>query len=111
MNKVALILLAAVLAFGFSGQAMAADGNVSDGLLADMGLASMQTMTDAQGDQIRGKGFAAAWGYSSAHVYGAHSTNGYLAVGHHVAAGANLSIAANKYKIAGAGGFSAAFSY
>ncbi len=116
MKKLALILLVTVLAFGFSSQAMAADGNVSDGVLADMGLSGLQTMTDAQGDQIRGKGFALVWGFSVSSTNGAGSSNtsgaGYLAVGDNFAAGATAtaSFSAPSSFSAG-GGFSIAGSF
>lgn len=115
MYKVALIMLAVVLAFGFAGQAVAADGNVSNGMLADMGLSGIQTMSDTQGDQIRGKGYASVWGGGYAAVHGAASANGYVATSsnHHsssLAAGANLSVAISRCKWAAAGGFSVAYA-
>jgi hypothetical protein len=41
----------------FAGQAMAGDGNVSQDMLAKMGLSGMQTMSDTQGSAVRGMGF------------------------------------------------------
>ncbi|MBN2579611.1 MAG: hypothetical protein JXB10_11525 [Pirellulales bacterium] len=51
-----LLALLAVVAL-FAGQAVAADGNVSNDMLAKMGLSNMQTISDAQGTAVRGMGF------------------------------------------------------
>jgi hypothetical protein len=53
--KFVLPILAVVALF--AGQAMAADGNVSNDQLAKMGLSNMQVMSDAQGTAIRGMGY------------------------------------------------------
>ena len=51
---------------------------ISDGTLAQMGLSSMQPMSDApQGAEVRGMGFAWVGGSSSAAVFGANSSNAY----------------------------------
>jgi len=77
-----LLAILAVLGL-FVGQAMAADGNVSQDTLAKMGL-SMQTMTDSQGTAVRGMGFGVVFGASVAGNLGdgslAGSLNGYLGV-------------------------------
>jgi hypothetical protein len=61
--KLALALVVAVVALGLSNVSFAADrapagGNVSQNLLADMGLGDMQVMSDQEGQAVKGK---AAW--------------------------------------------------
>ena len=58
--------------------ATAAD--VSDRSLAAMGLGGMQKLSDAQGEQIRGKGFVMAWQTSETYtvVSGASSSQGFI---------------------------------
>jgi hypothetical protein len=74
-------------------------GQVPDATLAAFGLSGMQQMSDVQGTQVRGMGFAAVAGYSSAHAPGGQvSTNGYVGVSNTsgaLAAGASLSVAAS----------------
>lgn len=103
MNRIVLILLACVLAVGLSSQVSAADGNVSDGLLADMGLSGLQPMTDSDGDQIRGKGFVVVKGFS----YAGGSFDHYFKVRSNFAIGGSFA-SSGGYT---AGGFSAAFAY
>jgi hypothetical protein len=55
-------------------------GQVSDATLAQMGLGGMQQMTDVQGLNIRGSGFAAAGGYSKATWFSASTANAYVGV-------------------------------
>jgi len=78
--------------------ALAGDGQVSHKSLAKMGLSGMQTMSDSQGQQIRGLSVAVAAGGSIATIHGeggsATSVNGYFAAGHHSASGNNVSFAA-----------------
>ena len=95
MVRAMMLGLAVALVVGFAGQAQAADGNLSSGMLADMGLSGMAVMSDAQGQEVRGMGYAAAWGSGWARVPGASSDNSYLAVGDNVAVGANISAAVN----------------
>ena len=102
-----IVMLLAVSA----GSAMADQGQVSKDRLADLGLSSIQVMSDVQGEQIRGKGFAAVAGYSYAHTYGAGSADGYIAAGHHFAAGGSISFAASRYSYAVAGGGAIAVAY
>jgi hypothetical protein len=95
-----LLVLLAVLGL-FAGQAMAADGNVSNNTLAKMGL-SMNTMSDDQGASVRGTGFGVILGASIAGVQTngalAGSVNGYLGVdkgGHIKMSGSNQSYASS----------------
>ena len=111
MVRAIVLGLAVALVVGFAGQTQAADGNLSSGMLADMGLSGMQVMSDVQGQEIRGMGYAAAWGSGYAYVRGAGSQNGYDAYGYNVAIGGNLSGAANSRGAwAVAGGLSAAYA-
>jgi hypothetical protein len=107
---------------------LAGEGRVSDQSLANMGLAGMQTMTDAQGTHVRGLAIAVVGGFSSAGIGGvggaAGSTNFYFAAGKHSASGNNASIAGDAtstivtlgshsaslttVNVIGAGGFSSA---
>jgi hypothetical protein len=78
----------------FAGQAVAADGNVSSDILAKMGLSNMQVMSDAQGTSVRGMGFSAVAGSSTARLFGSSATNSYVAVDtgkKTLAAGASVS--------------------
>jgi hypothetical protein len=57
MRSLLIVCVVACLALT-AGMANAANpGQISDNALAQMGLAGMQTMSDAQGAEIRGKGF------------------------------------------------------
>ena len=58
----------------------ATPSQISDNALAQMGLAGLQTMSDAQGIEIRGMGFAAVAGINTARLNGSTSSNSYLAV-------------------------------
>ena len=111
MHRSFLVALAVAMLFGCVGQSMAADGNLSKSMLTDMGLSSVQVMSDVQGEEIRGKGFAAAFGVGFAHVHGAGSINGYLAVGRHHASGNNNSWAVNNWFFAASGGSSSASAW
>lgn len=81
------LIASMAVALMMAGSAYAEDGAVSKDTLASFGLGGMQTMTDAQGTQIRGK-FVKVWGVSFARVHGARfnasSRNGYLGSSHHV---------------------------
>ena len=74
-------------------------GQVPDATLAAFGLGGMQQMTDVQGTQVRGMGFAAVGGFSVAKAPGGQiSANDYVAVSathNALAAGASLSVAAS----------------
>ena len=104
MHRSLLVALAVVMLCGCVGQSMAADGNLSKSTLTDLGLSSVQVMSDVQGEEIRGKGFVAVAGIGYARVFGAGSINGYLGVGYRRARGGNYSFAANPLWSAEAGG-------
>jgi hypothetical protein len=91
-----LLSIASVLVLAAS-PALAGEGQVSKQSLAKMGLSGMQTMTDSQGQQIRGLSIAVASGGSIAFIGGegggAASVNTYFAAGHHSANGSNVSYA------------------
>ena len=93
-----LIALAALVAFS-AVPAFAAEGHVSSKSLANMGLAGMHQMNDAQGMTVRGLSVAVVSGKSTASIAGfggsASSTNSYFAAGHKSAEGTNLSVAAD----------------
>jgi hypothetical protein len=111
MVRAIVLGLAVVLVVGFAGQTQAADGNLSSGMLADMGLSDMQVMSDAQGQEIRGMGYAAVWGKSYAYVRGAGARNGYSARGSNLAIGGTISGAINsRGRWAVGAGASAAYS-
>ena len=88
----AIVALSAVPAF-------AGEGHVSSNSLANMGLAGLQTMNDAQGMQVRGLSVAVVAGGSIATINGdggsASSFNTYFAAGHKSAEGSNISGAAD----------------
>ncbi len=69
MHRSFLVTLAVAMLFGCVGQSMAADGNLSKSMLTDMGLSGVQVMSDVQGEEIRGKGWAASCGFSIASAY------------------------------------------
>ena len=95
MHRSFLVALAVGMLFGCVGQSMAADGNLSQSMLTDMGLSGVQEMSDVQGEEIRGKGFVRACGRSMASVYGygamASSTNKYIVKGNKFAWGKTKS--------------------
>ena len=83
MRNVILTVVAVALVIGLAGNVMAADGNLSSGMLADMGLAGVTVMADTEGEKIRGKGFVIAGGFSWASIGDlSKSANGALAVSH-----------------------------
>jgi hypothetical protein len=98
-----LLMVCAVLCLALvAGVASAATpGQVPDATLAAFGLSGMQQMSDVQGTQVRGMGFAAVGGFSVARAPGGQiAGNGYVAVsdprhGSALAAGASLSVAAS----------------
>ena len=96
----------AVLAAAWNSSALAANGLPSQATLNEMGLGSLQIMTDAEGLSVRGMG-AIAYGKSWAVVSGpgasAGSTNGYLSEGSHSAEGETESFAHIKIKSSGGG--------
>jgi hypothetical protein len=95
MRPLLLVCVAAcvVLAAGMANAA----GQISDNALAQMGLAGLQTMSDAQGAEVRGMGFGVRFvttqGSASAKGLGACASSSYLAVGsREVAGGAVASV-------------------
>ena len=96
-----LVGLVVVSLLALAGVASAASpGQVPDATLASFGLGGMQQMTDVQGTNVRGMGFAAVGGLQVAKAPGGQlAANGYVAVSdpHHgsaLAAGGSVSIAA-----------------
>jgi hypothetical protein len=97
-----LLMVCAVVCLALvASVASAAPGQVPDATLAAYGLSGMQQMSDVQGTQVRGMGFAAVSGFSVAQAPGGQiSANNYVAVSnpHHgsaLAAGASVSVAAS----------------
>ena len=97
----------ALLAAAWNSSALAANGLPSRATLNEMGLGSLQIMSDTEGLSVRGQG-AIAYGKSWAVVSGpgasAGSTNGYLSQGSHSAEGENLSFAHVSVKSSGGHG-------
>jgi hypothetical protein len=93
-----LFALAALVAISAT-PAFAGEGHVSSKSLANMGLAGMKAMDDAQGMTVRGLSIAVVSGSSIAGIAGegggAASTNSYFAAGHKSAEGSNVSYAAD----------------
>ena len=78
------VVIACFVLMLFAATASAADLAVSNSTLGNMGLGSMQVMSDTDGLAVRGKGVSAAvWGGSDATWWGfqaqAHSQNNYQA--------------------------------
>jgi hypothetical protein len=97
MRSLLVVCLVACVAL-VAGTANAA-GQISDNTLAQMGIAGLQTMSDIQGTEIRGMGFAAVAGTNKAVLGGTVAKNSYVAVsapkhGSALAAGASVGIAA-----------------
>jgi hypothetical protein len=97
-----LLMVCAVVCLALvAGVANAAPGQVPDATLAAFGLSGMQQMSDVQGTQVRGMGFAAVGGIGTARAPGGQvETTWYGAVSnpHHgsaLAAGANVAVAAS----------------
>jgi len=118
-----LLTIASVLVLSAS-PAFAGEGQISKQSLAKMGLSGMQTMSDAQGMQIRGTAaIVIVSGKSTATVPGATSTNSYYATasgsGSHAASGDNFSVAGDAtitlhsitVHVVGAGGASSASAH
>jgi hypothetical protein len=97
-----LLSIASVLVLAAS-PAFAGEGQVTKQSLAKMGLSGMQTMTDSQGQKIRGLSIAVAAGGSIAFIGGggggAASVNGYFAAGSHEANGDNVSFATDSHTV------------
>jgi hypothetical protein len=90
----------ALVLFAFVSSAAAGEP-ISKSTLSNMGLGSMQSLSDADGMAVRGKGtFAGVWGSSTAQWNGQSATNNYEAgaqwVGKHsFAQGESKSFAGN----------------
>lgn len=77
MKNVAFACAALLL---FAATAKAGDLAVTKSTLGSMGLGSMQSMSDTEGQAVRGKGtFAGVWGGSQANWFGQSSVNNYEA--------------------------------
>ena len=72
---------AALLAALVSGNAFAGEGHVSRSTLADMGLADISMMSDADGRQVRGHGFAYAASTAASALPGTFTANTAIALG------------------------------
>ena len=97
-----LLMVCAVVCLALvASVASAAPGQVPDATLASFGLSGMQQMSDVQGTQVRGMGFAVVGGIGTANAPGGQTqTTWYGAVsnpnhGSALAAGANISVAAS----------------
>lgn len=80
------LALAALLAGFVAVPAFAEEGRVSQASLAAMGLSDMQVMSDVQGKQIRGQGFAFAASVSASALPGTGNFSPAVALGFHNAA-------------------------
>ena len=105
------LAIAALFVLSFGANAIAEEGHVSQSQLAEFGLAGMDTMSDVQGDEIRGQGFAFAGSLSASGVPGAFNISPAAALGSNEAvaiSGSSSSIQAEGL-IFGIGGFGAFF--
>jgi len=64
MIKALCLAIGLTVVLGVTDVTTASDGNLSQSMLEDLGLSSMQIMPDAQGEQIRGKGFTSTFSFS-----------------------------------------------
>ena len=97
----------AILAMFVCASAMAEEGRVSQAQLADFGLAGMSDISDAEGTEIRGQGFAFAASVSGSGVPGAFNISPAAALGQNSAgavSGSSSSIEASGL-FGGFGGF------
>ena len=107
MKTLSITLPALALVIALSGSAMAENGAISTATLNEMGLASIELMSDEAAMEIRGQGFltdhsaSLAFGLSFASVDHENDLNGgaltidvYLADGKYMAMGSHLSEAA-----------------
>ena len=84
--------------------AMAEEGRVSSDTLAAMGLSDLAPMSDAQGQDVKGK-FAFAYSVSGTGVPGAFNVSGAGATGHHFATASSHSSSSVKFGAVGVGYF------
>jgi len=75
------LAIAAMLIAGVSGNALAEEGHVSQSQLSEMGLPGMTVLSDAQGEEIRGQGFAYASSTSVSRLPGTRTRNHAKALG------------------------------
>lgn len=80
------LALAALLAAFIAVPAFAEEGRVSSASLAAMGLGDMQVMSDVQGREIRGQGFAFAASVSASALPGTFNFSPAVALGFNEAA-------------------------
>jgi hypothetical protein len=98
MRSLLMVCAVLCLALVASVASAATPGQVPDATLAAFGLSGMQQMSDVQGTQVRGMGFAAVGGFSVAAAPGSVTANHYTAVSatnNALAAGASVSVAAS----------------
>jgi hypothetical protein len=103
MRSLLIVCVVACLALTVSMASAASPGQISDNTLAQMGLAGMHQMSDAQGTAVRGKAFpfvmpvmksASVWGSSfAAFGFSAAAPAGYTATGPNGAQGISISAA------------------
>jgi hypothetical protein len=72
---------AALLAALISGSCFAGEGNVSRSTLANMGLGDMAVLSDIDGTQVRGHGFAYAASTAASALPGTYTANTAIALG------------------------------
>jgi hypothetical protein len=95
-----LIVCVIVLMAGVANAA--APGQISDNALAQMGLSGMQTMSDAQGSQIRGMGFVSVQGSVGLNLGGICAGSSYVAVGcSQASGGASVGVGIGQTSIRG----------
>ena len=83
--------IAALLACALVSPAAAGEGNVSNRALSSMGLSGLKVMSDDQGMNVRGMGYAAVSGTGSLNVLGQTRTDSYVAIGRRSATGGNIN--------------------
>ena len=84
--KYTLAIAALLVAAGST--AFAEEGHVSNAQLAELGLPGMTVMSDAQGEEIRGQGFAYTSSVSASALPGTFTINYASALGHNNSASA-----------------------
>ena len=101
------LAIATVLVAAIAGNALAEEGQVSQAQLAEMGLPGMTAMSDAQGTEIRGQGFAFAASISGSAVPGSFNLSPAAALGRRsafAASGSTSQIEGGGFYL-GTGGF------
>ena len=82
------LAIAALLVAVAGSNALAEDGHVSQAQLAELGLPGMAVMSDAQGEEIRGQGFAYTSSVSASALPGTFTINHASALGYNNSASA-----------------------